>query len=224
MIENADKAPSRSGGARKTENPIADLAQTITQLEECDPTRSPALMTPEEIAAARRTPVRVHHDGKDLTLSYSEGNRAFALYDEDGEIYDRLDPPGCHERPAEHNACWIDEMYLDLLVDARIVEDTGEVRDFEDTAGHLVRIVHPAFHDGGYSSFGDFSRSRLGQQCQYGSRYIQGKLDGYPALGDGLRFENLDRSDYHSIRIHRDDMDEFERRYRAHNDARLARV
>jgi len=208
----------------ETGDPVADLVEAIVRLGAFDTTRSPALMTPEEVAAARRTPVRIRHDDRDLILSYSEDSRIFALYDDEGELYDRLDPPGRHERPEAHNACWLDAAYVDLLTEAGVVQDTGEVRDFEGSAGHLVRIVHPAFHDNGHSSFGDFSRSRLGQQCQYGSRYILGRIEGYPALGEGLRFENLDRSDYHSIRIHRDDMDEFERRYRAHCDARLARV
>ena len=168
--------------------------------------------------------MKIEHAGQAMTLSYSGENRIFALYDADGEIYDRLDPPGCHERPSEHNTCWIDEAYVDLLTDLKVAEHTGDTRQFDEASGSLMRIVHPDFNDGGYSSFGDFSRSRLGQQCQYGSRYIQGRNEGYPALGEGLRFLNLDRSDYHSIRIHRDDMDEFERRYRAHGDARLARV
>jgi hypothetical protein len=84
----------------------------------------------------------------------------------------------------------------------------------------LCTIRHPKFNDAGYSPFGDFSRNRLGQQCQYGSRYITGKIDGYPALGEGLRFKNLDDDNYHAIRIHRDDMDEFECRYRAHIEER----
>ncbi len=160
--------------------------------------------------------MKVEHAGQTMTLSYSSENRIFALYDQDGELYDRLDPPGCYGPPDGHNACWIDEAYVDLLTGLGVAEETGEKRTFAEASGSLMRIVHPDFHDGGYSSFGDFSRSRLGQQCQYGSRYIEGKIERYPALGEGLRFQNLDRSDYHSIRIHREDMDEFERRYRDH--------
>jgi len=160
--------------------------------------------------------MKIEHAGQTMILSYSGENRIFALYDAEGEMYDRLDPAGCRERPDEHNVCWIDEAYVGLLTDLGIAEETGETKEFDEASGSLMRIVHPDFHDGGYSSFGDFSRSRLGQQCQYGSRYIEGKIERYPALGEGLRFRNLDRSDYHAIRIHRDDMDEFERRYREH--------
>ncbi len=65
-------------------------------------------------------------------------------------------------------------------------------------------------------------RARLGQQCQYGSRYIEGR-HGCENLGQGLRFNNgningraieLDSRDFHAVRIHRDDCDEFERRYK----------
>lgn len=168
--------------------------------------------------------MNIEHAGQAMTLSYSDENRTFALYDAEGELYDRLDPPGCHERLAEHNTCWVDEAYVGLLTELGVAEATGETRDFEEASGSLMRIVHPDFHDGGYSSFGDFSRNRLGQQCQYGSRYILGRIEGYPALGEGLRFLNLDRSDYHSIRIHRDDMDEFALRYANHQAERLGRA
>ncbi|MFZ3482086.1 hypothetical protein [Sphingomonas sp. 3-13AW] len=159
-------------------------------------------------------------EGRPMTLHYSEDDRAFVMYDEDGELYERLDPRGCSDKPAEHNMCWLDSRFVGLLVQHEVVVETGHVCEYGQTAGHLVRIIHPEFHDGGYSRFGNFSRQRLGQQCQYGSRYIDGKIEGYPDLGRGLRFQNMDRSDYHSIRIHRDDMDEFERRYRAYHAAR----
>ena len=68
-------------------------------------------------------------------------------------------------------------------------------------------------HD--YVSFGDVARSRCGEQAQYASRYIDGNLPGYPALGEGLRFQG-DSRDYHSVKIHRDDVDEFCRRWATH--------
>jgi len=131
------------------------------------------------------------------------------------------------------NQTWLLEEFFSMFRQAGIVEPVmdgpnmvmEECDESENHAAVLCNIIHPEFNDDGFSSFGDFCRERLGQQCQYGSRYIDGRLEGYPALGEGLRFNNgkrwgqvreLDASDYHSIRIHRDDMDEFERRYKAY--------
>jgi hypothetical protein len=137
---------------------------------------------------------------------------------------------------AEPNRCWLLMEFLPMFVEAGIVTPVANVEDEkcdESALGSAVYcdIIHPEFNDGGYSLFGDFCRSRLGQQCQYGSRYIEGRIEGYPALGEGLRFNNgkghnggtrpLNSGDYHSIRIHRDDMDEFERRYKAFCEERL---
>jgi hypothetical protein len=66
--------------------------------------------------------------------------------------------------------------------------------------------------DNEYVSFGDVARAQLGEQCQYASRYIQGK-HGSPTLGTGLRFQNLNTGSYHDILIHRDDVAEFVQRY-----------
>jgi hypothetical protein len=162
--------------------------------------------------------MKVVYDNKELNLTFSEFGHVFALYDDEGEMFDRLDPAGYFGK-VQPNQAWISEMYMDLLTSNKVVEKTDTSEECADgMMAFLVDIIHPEFHDEGYSQFGDFSRERLGQQCQYGSRYITGKLDNYPALGEGLRFKNLDRGDYHSIRIHRDDMDEFERRYKAYRD------
>jgi hypothetical protein len=59
-----------------------------------------------------------------------------------------------------------------------------------------------------YLNFGDLCRSRLGMQCQYGSRYVDGAIPGWPNLGEGIRFKG-NTNMYHSLRIHRDDVDEF---------------
>ena len=70
-----------------------------------------------------------------------------------------------------------------------------------------------------YTDFGDIAYDRCGMQCQYASRYIDGRIEGYPNLGDGLRFTG-DPRDYHSVRIHRDDVETFVTRlteYRARN-------
>lgn len=59
--------------------------------------------------------------------------------------------------------------------------------------------------------FGDVARDRCHEQCQYASRYVDGRHD-CPHLGEGLRFSG-DPKDYHSLLIHRDDADEFVRRF-----------
>lgn len=64
---------------------------------------------------------------------------------------------------------------------------------------------------GEFVKFGEIARGRLGQQCQYASRYVDGKIEGYPNLGEGLRFKG-DPGDYHSLEIHREDVEEFVRR------------
>jgi len=56
-------------------------------------------------------------------------------------------------------------------------------------------------------SFGDVARGRLNQQCQYASRYLDPKNDPY--FGEGIRLLNNDSGDYHSIRIHKDDVEIF---------------
>lgn len=63
-----------------------------------------------------------------------------------------------------------------------------------------------------YVDFGDVCRRRLNEQAQYGSRFVDGR-HGCPRLGDGLRFVG-DAVDYHSLRIHADDVEEFVGRYR----------
>lgn len=76
---------------------------------------------------------------------------------------------------------------------------------------------------GEWLRFGDVCRKRCGEQAQYGSRYIDGRL-GYPNLGEGLRFRAeyggpLDTSDYHFIEIHKDDVEEFVARFKAYKQA-----
>ncbi len=70
--------------------------------------------------------------------------------------------------------------------------------------------------ENGFVNFGDVSRGELGKQAQYGSRYVNGFRDEYPNLGEGLRFEG-NPSDYHSLRIHHEDIDEFVRRFKELN-------
>lgn len=66
-----------------------------------------------------------------------------------------------------------------------------------------------------YVDFGNMARERLGIQCQYASRYVDGRIPGWPNLGKGLRFQGSP-TDYHFLKIHQDDVEEFVRRYRAH--------
>jgi len=61
-----------------------------------------------------------------------------------------------------------------------------------------------------YVNFGDVARQQLGMQCQYASHYLY--PDNDPFLGKGLRFLWGIEGDYHSIRIHKDDVEEFIRR------------
>ena len=67
----------------------------------------------------------------------------------------------------------------------------------------------PEYRD--YVEFGDVARGQLGQQCQYASRYLDGKCGG-PNLGEGIRFVWLSPGDYHSIIIHKDDVEKFVQR------------
>ena len=82
-----------------------------------------------------------------------------------------------------------------------------------------------------FVSFGDVCRSRLQMQCQYGSSYVDpGEFRrGGAYLGRGLRIMGLgsngEVNNYHDLRIHRDDVDEFVRRvaaYKVHVGAWMA--
>lgn len=178
----------------------------------------------------------INYAAQEYRLDFNEYGAMFMLLDEEGDVVRYL--CGRSNPGAGFNQTWLDSSFLLQMESLGIVK--AVMRDGEPVRGDiseqlvfgvtLVDIIHPNFHDGGYSPFGDFCRSRLGQQCQYGSRYIDGRLEGYPNLGEGLRFNNgkgyrgetrpLDARDYHAVRIHRDDMDEFERRYKAYHEER----
>lgn len=70
----------------------------------------------------------------------------------------------------------------------------------------------------GYVEFGFVSRRFCGQQSQYASRYVDAFgghpkfKDEYPSLGEGLRILG-NSDDYHSMKIHKDDIEEFVRKY-----------
>ena len=61
--------------------------------------------------------------------------------------------------------------------------------------------------DSDFVHFGNVARGRLNQQCQYASRYVDGR-HGYPNFGKGLRFRGTP-SDYHVLEIHKDDVETF---------------
>ncbi len=65
-----------------------------------------------------------------------------------------------------------------------------------------------------FIEFGDEVRSAGLGQCQYVSRYVGGR-HGYPDLSQGLRFEG-DPSDYHFLKIHKDDVATFITRVNIH--------
>lgn len=69
----------------------------------------------------------------------------------------------------------------------------------------------------GYVHFGDVARDRCGMQCQYCRHYLAGE-HGCPDLGSDLRWHG-DTTDYHKLKIHQDDADEFVRRVRTHRIA-----
>ncbi len=73
--------------------------------------------------------------------------------------------------------------------------------------------------ENGYVNFGDVARGLLKQQCQYASRYVDGKIEGYPSLGEDLHFQG-DPSEYHELLIHKDDIEEFIRRVREYKEKR----
>jgi hypothetical protein len=80
--------------------------------------------------------------------------------------------------------------------------------------------VKPTFEadKDGYVKLGDISRRFFkGKQSQYLSRYVDGffGVDDYPKLGEGLRVKG-DSDNYHNMKIHKDDIDEFVKRYNAH--------
>lgn len=62
-----------------------------------------------------------------------------------------------------------------------------------------------------YVKFGDIARN-LGMQAQYGVRYLDG-LDEHPYLGESIRIRGSTR-DYHSLEIHKDDVELFVNRYK----------
>lgn len=70
----------------------------------------------------------------------------------------------------------------------------------------------------GYVKFGDVSRKLLEKQCQYGVTYAFGDENcDCPNLGEGLRITG-DPGNYSDVKIHKDDIDEFVRRYKEYKE------
>lgn len=65
-----------------------------------------------------------------------------------------------------------------------------------------------------YVDFGDVARDRCSMQCQYASRYLSGAY-GSADLGSDLRWYG-EVSDYHRLRIHKDDVEKFVERVLKH--------
>lgn len=61
-----------------------------------------------------------------------------------------------------------------------------------------------------YVSLGDVCRNQLGMQCQYGSRYADTICMDLRYIGD--------TGDYHSMKIHKDDVSDYVRRVIAHRN------
>ncbi len=136
--------------------------------------------------------------------------------DDDNDGFDRYgySGNGCGPDRAGHS-----EMdYLNASTEAyRQHNESGDDYDFEDDCSIYFDVAREwctrALGDlPNYVSFGDISRNQMGEQCQYGSRYITG-MDGYPQIGAGLRFRNLTEN-YHKILVHRDDVEEMLVHYR----------
>lgn len=67
----------------------------------------------------------------------------------------------------------------------------------------------------GYVNLGDVSRNVFGRQAQYGNRFFDKKMADamkIPYIGEGLRILGT-TSNYHAMKIHKDDIEEAIRRY-----------
>jgi len=72
----------------------------------------------------------------------------------------------------------------------------------------------------GFVRFGDVSNRFIPRmQVQYSSRYLTG-VGETPDLSEGLRVKKSDVGNYHVMRIHKDDIPEFVRRYNKYEEER----
>lgn len=80
--------------------------------------------------------------------------------------------------------------------------ETPWLNGFHDDAGNFYGAT-----DQGNVRFGDLALRHLGGQSQYESRYVDGILPGYPALGVDLSIEG-GSDDYHGLGIQPEDAPE----------------
>jgi hypothetical protein len=127
-------------------------------------------------------------------------------------------------RGAEVSLEWLEEIATRLR--APLGEDAGmdakAAHDAIPRGGSVEAMRHAEENVAEYVDFGEVARGRLGQQCQYVSRYVSG-VCGWPVLSAGLRFLG-DPHYYHGLRIHRDDVDEFVRRIEEHQQSQEGEV
>ncbi|MDO8507902.1 MAG: hypothetical protein Q7S53_05065 [bacterium] len=99
----------------------------------------------------------------------------------------------------------------------RVLEALEKAKENDDwhrknRGGELPEIFAEIDQEG-FVKFGVISHDLLGKQSQYGSRYINKNFsDEYPYLGDGIGIKG-NPDDYHEVRVYKDDIEEFVRRY-----------
>lgn len=102
--------------------------------------------------------------------------------------------------------------------DSDVVEPDQELLELNELYGHDLRmamdIMEPVKKDPNYVNFGEVARGQIHEQCQYASRYVDGR-HGFPKLNEGLRILGNPK-DYHALTIHADDVPEFVRRVKEH--------
>ncbi len=99
------------------------------------------------------------------------------------------------------------------------MEHLEHLEHLERSRQNTIEIMGENFDidENGYVSFGDVASEILDGTTQQISRYADGRLeeDGYPNLAKDLRFNG--RIDmYHSLRIHKDDVEKFAERVKKH--------
>lgn len=93
----------------------------------------------------------------------------------------------------------VERVFYSIIEEASLVNNINSYLRYMDEDGYVP-----------------FNADRSLGQNQYASRYVHGRIEPYPNLGEGLRWKNRDSGNYHSILIHRDDLNEFHRRVRAY--------
>jgi hypothetical protein len=92
-------------------------------------------------------------------------------------------------------------------------ETSSEELITDEDREKIAKIIQESVDDEGFVNFGEIAHQIFGQQTQSASRYIDGVIPGWPNLGEDLRFKGSTEN-YHFVRIHKDDIEEFIRRKR----------